>query len=1067
MISSVKPALLAAILAALFYPFILAPGFAQNVEPVAHLDLTGEERDWIKSNPDVLVAFDPFYAPYSFLGNKGGYTGLAPELFAQIGKLTGLNFRAAQVRDWNDILDKARSRNIDVVATVVETAARREFLDFTDPFLPTPLVIMARTGDYSVLGPESLSGKTVALVRGYSTTDRVLADHPDIITRFVDSPLEGLQDLSVGRADAYVGVVGVNTYLVRHNGLANIRIASEYELGLGETAQSIGIRPDRPILRRILQKAVRSLGDVQQTVTYQKWIPILQTVVEETSSAPFELTDEERAWLRKFGPIRIGTNNAWAPLDYADADGNPEGIGAGFLEAIDRRLGHVIEIVPGPWPEIYAAAETGALDGIAGITPTEARKRAFTFTDPYIEVPHVIFAPVDEQRLPSLDALSNKRVGIEAGFFLGDLIEQRYPGVTVVRFETTGDALTAVSKGEVDAYVGNRAVANYAIHAGLITNLKEHGTISETSSINAFGFAKGREVLRDIFQKALDSITVREKRLISGQWVSVERERTPFYLTPAERQWLLRHPTIRVAGDRDYAPIEFIGEDGTYQGLAPDFLAKLSEMLGISFVYDTKSSWPEALRKLENRELDIASAAAATDTRRAYASFTSPYLQLPVMIFGRKGGFFAANLDDLSGRTVAVVRGYADTELVMSGHPELSFVQVGTVAEGTELLLAGHVDAFVGSVLTTVHTLREDGNNALMVMGKTPFSVNLSIAVRKDWPVFTSIVRRAVSHLSATERTEIVNKWIGLRIKEPIDMRLLLQLSLTAFAIMAAAAVWIYFLWRRTRTQTVELAERNLALAEESRTRLAAQRIAERTTQEKDHLLANVSHEIRTPLNAILGYTELLQGRIAALRAGGKIAEYLDALRIAGTQLQTIVQDLLELAANRGRIELAEEQIALDTLFANVRSLLDATAGEEPSCVKWPEPVATTVLVDPHRLSQVLVNLLDNARKFSPANTEVTLTVRTCSNGDLEILVQDHGIGIDPDILDDVMEPFVRGDDPFVRTSQGSGLGLSICKAFVEAHGGTIRLQSVRGQGTTAIVRLPKSRVVHLEQPAS
>lgn len=1035
-----------------------AEAVGQEASPSETLDLTSEERAWIANNSSISVAYDPFYAPYSFLGNKGAYTGLAPELFTRISELTGLTFEAAAVRDWQDILDKARTGQIDVVATIFNTEERRKFLEFTSPYLPTPLVIMARTGDYGILGPDSLAGKTVALVRGYSSTDRVLADHPNIISHFVDSPLEGLQDLSVGRADAYVGVVGVNTFLARKHGLANLRIASEYELT--DTYQSIGVRPDSPLLRSILEKALASLGPINQTETYKSWVPILQAIVEETSSTPFELTDGEAAYLQTFDVIRIGVNDAWAPLDYVDSSGEALGIGAGFIRAVDRRLGGQIEIVPGSWPEIYAAAAAGELDGIAGITPTLERQETFAFTEPYIEVPHVIYAPVDVQRLPSLAALNGKRVAIERGFYLGDYMAANFPDITVVPFGTSAAALTAVSRGEIDAYVGNRAVANYAIHSRLISNLKEHGTVAETSSVNAFGFAKKNGSLRDIFQKALDSITVREERSISGAWVIPARERPPFILTPDEREWLVRHPIIRVAGDRDYAPVEFIGEDGTYQGLTPDYLALLSDLLDVKFVYDTKSDWSQALGKLETRELDIAAAAAATDSRRIYADFTEPYLRLPVMIFGKRGGFFAADLEDLENRTVAVVRNYAATEYLLNQYPQIAFVPVGTVSEGTELLLAGHVDAYVGSVLTTSHAIRDGGMDALMVTGKTPFSVNLSIAVRKDWPVLTNVLRRAVNHLSTSERTEIVNKWIGLQIKEPVNFRFMLQVSLAAFLAVAVTATWIWLLWRRTQAQARQLVDRNEALAAESSSRLAAQQLAERTNQEKDHLLANVSHELRTPLNAIVGYTDLLQTRLTQAVISDKVSEYLDALRTAGGQLQSIVRDLLEMTAGQGQIDLTEDRVAMDSLFDHVRCLMSAQDEDELPNISWPDPLPFTLIADLQRLSQVLVNLLGNSLKFSPPGSEISLSARVTSDGDMEILVKDQGIGIDAEIIDEVMNPFVRGDNPFVRTSQGTGLGLSISKTFVEAHGGTLRLESRSSKGTTAIVRLPKDRVM-------
>lgn len=1053
MICFVKMAAFTALAMSLLASSLSSSSLAAASGQLPRIELSTDERAWIAENPSVSIAFDPFYAPYSFLGNKGGYTGLAPEIFTQITNATGLDFNPVQVRDWQDLMVKARTHKVDIVATIHETDARRRFLSFTKPYLPTPLVVMARIGDYGVLGPESLAGKTVALVRGYSSTDQVRSEHPDIIAHFVNSPLEALQALSVGRVDAYVGVVGVNTYLARHHGLANLRIASEYELN--GFSQSMGVRPDRPILLGILQKAVDALGIVEQSNAYQKWVPVLQSVVDETSSIPFEPTVAEQDWLAKSGPIRIGTNNSWAPMDFVDSDLQAKGIGAGFLRAMNRRLEGKIKIVPGSWPEINAALLAGELDGISGISPTPERQQSFAFTEPYIKVPHVIFAPVDAPRLSSLDALRDKRVGIEDGFFLGRLIEERYPEASVFRFKTTSDALTAVSKGEIDAYVGNRAVARYAIHQKLLSNLKEHGTIKETSSVNAFGFSKDNQILRDIFQKALDSITIREKSSIFGAWVSLGNEPKPFKLTPRERDWLAEHPTIRVAGDRNYAPVEFIGENGAFQGLTPDFIEKLSEKLGIAFVYDTKSSWDEALRKLENRELDIAAAAASTDLRRQYAAFTEPYLRLPTMIFGRRGGFFANELEDLAGRPVAVVSGYASTEYLMAQYPEISFVTVTTVQAGAELLLAGHVDAYIGSILTTSHAIREQSLSALIVMGKTPFSVNLSIAIRNDWPIFARIMRRAVNHLSAAERTEVINKWIGLRIKEPPDYRFRLQMSLIAMVIAALAAGWIWFLWRRTHSQARELVQQNEKLAEESRSRLEAQQTTERTSLEKDHLLANISHELRTPLNAVVGYTELLHSKLETKASASKISEYLGAIRIAGNQLHAIVRDLLELTDKHSNIKLEDAQVSLNELFSNVRYLLP-----EQTEITWPAPLPIIINADIQRLSQVIVNLLNNAVTFSPPGTEIKVDAVLLDDGSLEIIVSDSGVGIGSEILDEVMAPFVRGGDPFTRASQGSGLGLSISKAFVEVHNGTLTLESTPGVGTTATVSLPASRVL-------
>ena len=115
-------------------------------------------------------------------------------------------------------------------------------------------------------------------------------------------------------------------------------------------------------------------------------------------------------------------------------------------------------------------------------------------------------------------------MGVESRFFIARVLQEKYPGIKVKLFDTTSDALDAVSKGEIDAYVGNRAVGMYIIERELIANLKCHGKIRETASINAIGVRKDWPILRDILQKALDDLNRDEVGAILKKWVDLDEE---------------------------------------------------------------------------------------------------------------------------------------------------------------------------------------------------------------------------------------------------------------------------------------------------------------------------------------------------------------------------------------------------------------------------------------------------------------------------------------------------------------------------------------------------------------
>ncbi|MFO7600262.1 MAG: transporter substrate-binding domain-containing protein, partial [Candidatus Desulfacyla sp.] len=280
------------------------------------------------------------------------------------------------------------------------------------------------------------------------------------------------------------------------------------------------------------------------------------------------LTPEESAWLADHPEIAIAINQAWPPMDYTDADGTPQGIGVGFIRALNGRLGGRLKIVPLPWTEMVEGVKEKRIDGLMDITPRPDREAVFHFTKPYLNIPHSIIARKDAPYYEDLSQLAGKIVGVERQFFIERVFQEKYPGIRVSLFDTTSDALDAVSKGIIDAYVGNRAVAMYIMERELITNLKVHGKIQETRSINAIGVRKDWPVLRDILQKALDDLRRDEISLILKKWVDLDEAAAApaVSLSPEEQPWLREHPTIHFGVINDCPPMNFVDESGKAQG---------------------------------------------------------------------------------------------------------------------------------------------------------------------------------------------------------------------------------------------------------------------------------------------------------------------------------------------------------------------------------------------------------------------------------------------------------------------------------------------------------------------
>jgi signal transduction histidine kinase len=237
-----------------------------------------------------------------------------------------------------------------------------------------------------------------------------------------------------------------------------------------------------------------------------------------------------------------------------------------------------------------------------------------------------------------------------------------------------------------------------------------------------------------------------------------------------------------------------------------------------------------------------------------------------------------------------------------------------------------------------------------------------------------------------------------------------------------------------------------------------ARKEAEASNRAKDQLLAVVSHELRTPLNAVLGYARMLQSGDLDEAAMAHAVNVI--IRNVSAQAQ-LVEDLLDLSRIvTGRISLSFEECEVTTLVDDALDTVRPTAQARGIVlVTALAPDVGPILGAPDRLRQVVWNLAMNAIKFTPTGGRVEVAVGR-SEQNVEIVVADNGVGISPEVLPHIFEPFRQEDSSTTRAYGGLGLGLALVKYLVELHGGQVHAQSPgKGRGATFTVTLPLATV--------
>jgi signal transduction histidine kinase len=234
----------------------------------------------------------------------------------------------------------------------------------------------------------------------------------------------------------------------------------------------------------------------------------------------------------------------------------------------------------------------------------------------------------------------------------------------------------------------------------------------------------------------------------------------------------------------------------------------------------------------------------------------------------------------------------------------------------------------------------------------------------------------------------------------------------------------------------------------------------ERASRYKSEFLANMSHELRTPLNSTLILAKLLadnkQGNL-----NGEQVKFASTIYNAGNDLLALINDILDLSkAEAGKFDLHSEQVSAGELIGECLKLMRGRAMEAKLSLTQSGGPVPRLFADRLRLKQIFLNLLSNAIKFTPAGGAIRVSAEHDNRGRVVVSVSDTGIGIAPEMIQVALEPFRQIASPFSRNAEGTGLGLSLVKALMESHGGSLELDSTLDEGTTARLVFPASRVI-------
>jgi len=276
--------------------------------------------------------------------------------------------------------------------------------------------------------------------------------------------------------------------------------------------------------------------------------------------------------------------------------------------------------------------------------------------------------------------------------------------------------------------------------------------------------------------------------------------------------------------------------------------------------------------------------------------------------------------------------------------------------------------------------------------------------------------------------------------------------------ILSALLISVFLVWHEA------ISRRILVSAVNERTeqlRIEKDR-AQLASRAKTEFLSSTSHELRTPLNAIIGFASTLRSGVFGPLGSEKQSEYILDIQNSGEHLLQLINDILDVSAiEAGQLNLHEEPVRLDEVALSCCQLVrDRAMRGKIKLINSVAPDFPNIHVDERRMKQIILNLMNNAVKFTPENGQIELKAEVDETDGITILVSDTGIGMDEEGVNKAMTPFGQVDGGLNRQHEGTGLGLPLTLGLIELHGGSMDIESAPNKGTTISVHLPKERVI-------
>ena len=725
------------------------------------------------------------------------------------------------------------------------------------------------------------------------------------------------------------------------------------------------------------------------------------------------------------------------------------------------------EYVYGDFSDLYQMLLDGEIDLLAGLAWREDRAELIGYPDVEMgnESYYLVKHDTDENITAESDTLNECTIGVLDSAMVGVLnqyLDDHHVNAEVVTYSDYTQLFSAFDNHQVDVLAAESDGAHGRDHSEV---LGIFGASDYYLCVNI-----NRPDLLAKLNTAQTLLAVEEPNYLNSlraKYYSVSVTARAF--SQSEREWMNSHTSLNVGYLDNYLPYCDTNDQGEVTGIVKDIIPDILDTLGMKDItvnYCGYNSYDDMIQGISTGQIDVA---------------------FPVgggLYYSEENGIYQSNAVSSSPAELVykgefnedTTKHFAVNEnnrmqyyFVKSNYPDAEITFYPSSEDCLNAVLSGKAGCTTLNGLRANDILRNRQYDDLSLY-QTSYNDARCFGIEIGDEGLLKLLNRGVNILGSDYAQNISYRYTGgLYSYDFIDV-LRENTALFGVIILAIIALVVFLLVRGIKhskkeirekeAARLELEEKNKELAESQKALSDALAVAEHANHAKTTFLNNMSHDIRTPMNAIVGFTALAASHIDNKE---QVQDYLGKISVSSQHLLSLINDVLDMSRiESGRVTIEETDVHLPDVIHDLRTIIQSNIASKQLelFIDTQDVMHEDIITDKLRLNQILLNILSNAIKFTPAGGTISFRVIEKPSpvdnlANFEFRIKDNGIGMSEEFQKTVFEAFTREKTSTVSGIQGTGLGMAITKNIVDMMGGVITVHSTEGKGSEFIVELP------------